>query len=142
MTSLIDILNSPLIPHIFYAFVNFVSLVGGLAVFYRCCRITGSLNLGLKLVFILACFDFSVSFIKSLEAFLARSSGSCQVVLLARIFCERASLVWAFSMSLISFIIMKRFKSQLANNFIKRIDRAVKQVLVATILASGFMTAM
>ncbi len=142
MTSLMDILNSPPIPHIFYALVNFVSLVGGLAVFYRCCRITGSLNLGFKLVFILTFFDFSVSFIKSLEIFLSKTPVSCQVVLLSRIFCERASLVWAFSMSLISFIIMKRFKSHSANNFLRRIDRAVKKVLVATILASGFMTAM
>jgi len=131
-----------LISHIFYGVVNFVSLLGGLAVFYRCCRLSGSLNLGLKLVLILTCFDFSSSFIKCVESILGGTAVSCQIVLLARIFCERASLVWAFAMSLISFIIMRRFKARLVSEFKQRLDRVVIKVIVATLLASFFMTAL
>src|SRR4051812_33507932 len=98
----------PTLYHIFYILINFTSLLGGLLVFYRCCKLSDSFNLGLKLVLILTCFDFTVSLLKSSEAFVGKTSISCQAVLLTRIFCERASLVWSFSMSLISFIIMKR----------------------------------
>jgi len=123
-----------LIGRLLYYAINGASILCGLLVLFAFCKLRESTNLALKLILVLTSFDFGMSITKIFGTMFITDEASCLSVSLARVFFERASLIWSFSMSLIAFLVLRNFR--------RNLNRLFRNVLFCCIVAAVGISSM
>jgi len=112
-----EISTSTIIFEIFYALVDLTSIIGSIMVFVGCWKTRHSLNLGLKLILFLTIFNFFISLQDLLGEALTESNIECQIYSFIKIYASYLSLLWAISMSVIAYMVLRDVRRDLPKIF-------------------------
>jgi len=115
----------------FYVAIDVIALASTLLVFYGCWKSRDSINLALKLIVFLCIFDCIIALENAGEGMIIYSEFTCQLHSFIRLLASYLSLTWAFSMSLIAFLILTDVR--------RNVTRLFYLVLFGSILVSVFL---